>query len=67
MRSFSERSEAPAGARQEATLNTGAAIVLGSILIGGGIAVSGVVAKVGEGVINNEKMAVCWAPDLGPD
>jgi hypothetical protein len=42
-------------------LKTGFSIVLGSIVIGAGIAVSGYVTELGKQQIASQKMAACWS------
>jgi hypothetical protein len=45
-------------------LSNGSAIVLGSVVIGVGIAISGVVTKIGAHTLSHDKMSVCWQHGL---
>jgi hypothetical protein len=45
-------------------LNSGSAIVLGSVVISVGMAVSGVVTEIGARTLNRDKMSVCWQHGL---
>lgn len=47
-------------------MNIGAAIVLGSVVIGTGMAISGVVTGIGTHILNRDEMSVCWQKDLVP-
>lgn len=45
-------------------MNSGSAIILGSVVIGVGIVISGTVSEIGARTFNRDKMSVCWQHGL---